>query len=124
VPYRVQLDGLQILWLSANPLRTHGIGESGSKTITGWLLMGAAVTNRICWLDTNPFTGLLLHPKSYRIMHLPFVDSKICLFLTAITSFPETISFAWLAGCGSCQSSLVVEYQPHLQFTAASKPIS
>ncbi|MBU4068071.1 MAG: hypothetical protein KKH17_07255, partial [Proteobacteria bacterium] len=31
VPYRVQLDVLQILWLLANPLQTHGIGESGSK---------------------------------------------------------------------------------------------
>jgi len=79
VPYRVQLDGLQILWLLANPLWTHGIGESGSKTITGWLLMGAAGTNQIWWLDTNPFTGLLLHPKSYRIMHLPFVHSNVCL---------------------------------------------
>jgi len=63
VPYRVQLDGLQILWLLANPLRTHGIGESGSKTITGWFLMGAADTNHILWLNTNPFAGLLLHPK-------------------------------------------------------------
>ena len=31
VPYRVQLILSQILWLLANPLWTHGIGESGSK---------------------------------------------------------------------------------------------
>jgi len=80
VPYRVQLDGLQILWLLANPLRTHGIGESGYKTITGELLMGAADTIHIWWLDTNPSTGLLLHPKSYRISHLPFVHLNLCLF--------------------------------------------
>jgi hypothetical protein len=81
VPYRVQLDGLQILWLLANPLWTHDIGESGSKTITGWLLMGAAGTNQIWWFDTNPFFGLLLHPKSYRIMHLPFKHSNISVFI-------------------------------------------
>ena len=31
VPYRVQLFLSQILWLLANPLWTHGIGESRSK---------------------------------------------------------------------------------------------
>ena len=31
VPYRVQLFLSQILWLLANPLWTHGMGESGSK---------------------------------------------------------------------------------------------
>jgi hypothetical protein len=72
VPYRVQLDGLQILWFLANPLWTHGIGESGSKITTGWLLMGATGANHIWWLNTNPFPGLLLHPNFYRIMHLPF----------------------------------------------------
>jgi hypothetical protein len=66
------LDGLQILWLLANPLWTHDIGESGSKTITAWLLMGAADANLIWWLNTTPFTGLLLHHNSYRIRHLPF----------------------------------------------------
>jgi len=73
VPYRVQLDGLQILWLLANPLWTHGIGESGSKTITGWLLMGATAANHIWWLNINPpQADLLLHLNSYRIRHLPF----------------------------------------------------
>jgi hypothetical protein len=66
------LDGLQILWLLANPLWTHGIGESGSKTITGWLLMGAAGSNQLWWLNTNSFFGLLLQLNSYRIRHLPF----------------------------------------------------
>jgi len=51
VPCRVQLDGLQILWLLANPLWTHDIGESRSKTITGWLSLAAA--------SANPFAGLL-----------------------------------------------------------------
>ena len=64
MPYRVQLDGLQILWLLANPLWTHGIGESGSKTITGWLSVRAA--------GANPFWGFLLQPSTYRTMHLPF----------------------------------------------------
>jgi len=80
VPYRVQLDGLQILWLLANPLWTHGIGESGSKTFTGWLLMGAAATNQIWWFDTISFTGLLLLPKSYRIMHLPLLTKMFAYF--------------------------------------------
>jgi len=72
VPYRVQLDGLQILWLLANPLWTHG-SESGSKTITGWLLMGATAANHIWWLNINPpQADLLLHLNSYRIRHLPF----------------------------------------------------
>jgi len=56
------LDGLQILWFLANPLWTHGIGESRSKTITDWLLMGAADTNHIWWLNTNPISGSLPHP--------------------------------------------------------------
>jgi len=86
VPYRVQLDGLQILWLLANPLRTHGIGESGSKKITGWLLMGAAGTNQIWWFDTNPFTGLLLHPNSYRIIAPAFRTLKDFCLYTAIVS--------------------------------------
>jgi hypothetical protein len=34
--------------------------------------MGAAGANQVWWLNTNPITGLLLHPNSYRIMHLPF----------------------------------------------------
>jgi hypothetical protein len=51
------------LWLLANPLWTHGIGESGSKTITGWLLMGAAAANYIWWLNTNPFTGFTAAPQ-------------------------------------------------------------
>jgi hypothetical protein len=42
--------------------------------------MGAAGTNQIWWLDTNPFAGLLLHPKPYRIIHLPFVGSNVFLF--------------------------------------------
>jgi len=67
------LDVLQILWLLANPLWTHDIGESGSKTFTGWLLMGAADANHIWWLNINPpQADLLLHLNSYRIRHLPF----------------------------------------------------
>jgi len=66
------LDEVQILWLLANPLWTHGIGESDSKMTTGWLLMGAAGANQSLWFNTNPITGLLLHPNSYLIMHLPF----------------------------------------------------
>jgi hypothetical protein len=57
------LDGLQILWLLANPLWTHGIGESGSKTITGWLLMGAAAANHIWWFKANPDSGSLPQPN-------------------------------------------------------------
>jgi len=67
------LDVLQILWLLANPLWTHDIGESGSKTFTGWLLMGAADANHIWWRNINPpQADLLLHLNSYRIRHLPF----------------------------------------------------
>jgi hypothetical protein len=40
---RVQLDGLLTLWLLANPLGARGLGESRSKTITGWLFAGATV---------------------------------------------------------------------------------
>ena len=71
VPYRVQLDGLQILWLLANPLRTHGIGESGSKTITGWLLVGAADANHIWWLNTNPPAADLLPHPNFLSYHAP-----------------------------------------------------
>ena len=119
--HRVQFDGLQILWFLANRLRTHGIGESGSKTITGWLLMGAAGTNHIWWLDTNPrywFTAAL----KVLSHHAPaFGSLKGLLILTAITPFSEKINYAWLAGCGRYQSNLVVECQPQLRFTAASK---
>jgi len=34
VPYRVQWDVSQILWLLANPSTAHGIGKSGCETIT------------------------------------------------------------------------------------------
>jgi hypothetical protein len=51
------------LWLLANPLWTHGIGESGSKTITGWLLMGAAAANHIWWFKANPDSGSLPQPN-------------------------------------------------------------
>jgi hypothetical protein len=67
------------LWLLANPLRTHGIGESGSKTITGWLLMGAADAKHIWWLDTNSFTGLLL-PQS-------LIASCTCLLFTQMFAY-------------------------------------
>jgi hypothetical protein len=62
VPYRVQLILSQILWLLANPLWTHGIGESGSKC-NYRLLAGALATNQTLWLYTNPIAGSLLHPK-------------------------------------------------------------
>jgi len=85
------LDGLQILWLLANPLWTHGIGESGSKTITGWLLMGAADANHIWWLSTNPSAGLLLHLNSYRIRHLPFGYWNMFFFNCFVTGNEMTI---------------------------------
>jgi len=61
------LDVLQIWWLLANPLWTHGIGESGSKTITVWLYLAAAAAKRIWWFPTNPYTGSLPQTISYRI---------------------------------------------------------
>jgi len=61
VPYRVQLDKSQILWLLANPFLAHGIGESGPKTIA--IYLGAADSNQILWFNTNPFNGSLLHPS-------------------------------------------------------------
>jgi hypothetical protein len=81
------LDGLQILWFLANPLWTHGIGESESKITTGWVWMGAAGANHVWWLNANPFVGLLLHPDSYHIMHLPFVygNSFFVLLLPLVT---------------------------------------
>jgi hypothetical protein len=85
VPYRVQLDGLQILWLLANPLWTHGIGESGSKTSTSWLLMGAVDANLIWWVNTKAFTGLLLHLNSYRKRHLPFWLLEYVFLLIALS---------------------------------------
>jgi len=33
--------------------------------------MSAADANHIWWLNAKPFTGLLLHLNSYRILHLP-----------------------------------------------------
>jgi len=59
---------LQIWWLLANPLWTHGIGESRTKTITVWLFfVGAAGANHIWWFITNPYTGSLPQPNYYRI---------------------------------------------------------
>jgi len=63
VPYRVQRDILQILWLLANPLQTHGMGESGLKKNDDRLVMGAADSNQVWWIYTNPFTGSLPHPS-------------------------------------------------------------
>jgi hypothetical protein len=47
VPYRVQLDVLQILWLLASPFLAHGIGESGFKNDYRLIIcVGAADTNQ------------------------------------------------------------------------------
>jgi len=54
------LDIFQILWFLANPFVTHGIGEPEQKTTTA-CYVSAADTNQILWLNTNPFTGSLLH---------------------------------------------------------------
>jgi len=55
---------LQILWLLASPLLAHGIGESGFKNDYRLIIcVGAADTNQIWWIYTNPFTGSLLHPR-------------------------------------------------------------
>jgi hypothetical protein len=77
---------LQIWWLLANPLWTHGIGESRSKTITIWLYLGAAAANQSWWFITKPYTGSLPHPSSYRISCLPFWSLKFLLLLTAIVA--------------------------------------
>jgi len=62
VPYHVQLFLSQILWLLANPLWTHGIGESGCQKHCR-LLVGVAVTNQTLWFYANPIAGSLLRPK-------------------------------------------------------------
>jgi len=124
VPCRVQLDGVQILWLLANPLRTHDIGESRSKTITSWLWIGAAGTNHIFWFNTNPSTGWLLHLNSYFIGHLSFGLWKMFSFNCFFCRTALKIFILDLAGCGSCQSSLVVNYQPLIRLTAAPKLIN
>jgi hypothetical protein len=80
------LDGLQILWLLANPLWTHGIGESGSKTITVWLLVGAAAANHIWWFITKPYAGSLPHSNSYHICYLPLWSLKYFLLAAIIVS--------------------------------------
>ena len=69
VPCRVQLDVLQILWFLANPFVAHDIGESGKtndcRSKQRFLYyMGAAATNQVLWINTNPFTGSLPHPNS------------------------------------------------------------
>ena len=57
----------------------------GSVTINKrCLLVGAAAANHIWWLNTNPFTGLLLHPKSYRVTHLLFGQIMLLFKLLCI----------------------------------------
>ena len=66
VPCRVQLDVLQILWFLANPFVAHDIGEPGRKMTTAQNsvdYVGAAATNHISWINTNPIAGSLLHQK-------------------------------------------------------------
>jgi hypothetical protein len=106
--------------------------------------MGAAGVNQIWWLTTNPFTGLLLHPNSYRIMHLPLtpllvyrctqilIASCTYLLVTGMGFFFNNFASVTgnemiiidVAGCSRCQSRLVVEYQPLFRFTAAPKLIN
>jgi hypothetical protein len=62
--------------------------------------MGMAVANHILWIDTNPNIGLLPYPKSYRIIHL------LSCHIFPLTALKMTILVR--AGCGSCQSDLVV----------------
>jgi hypothetical protein len=60
------LDVLQILWFLANPFVAHGIGESGRKMTTAQNsvdYLGAAATNQVLWIRTNPNTGSLLPPN-------------------------------------------------------------
>jgi hypothetical protein len=73
------------LWLLANPLWTHGIGESASKATTGWLSMGAA--------SANPFADLLLHLNFYCIMHLPFGNWN--MFFLSLSVFPLKLQKKW-----------------------------
>ena len=66
VPCRVQLDVLQISWFLANPFVAHDIGESGRTMTTAQNsvdYVGAAATNHILWISTNPHTGSLLPPN-------------------------------------------------------------
>jgi len=84
---------LQIWWLLANPLWTHGIGESRSKTITIWLYLGAAAANQSWWFITKPYNGSLPHPGSYHISCLPFWSLKYLRRLTAIIASPVINQF-------------------------------
>jgi hypothetical protein len=44
------------LWLLANPLWTHGIGESGSNITIAICYLSAAYPNHICWVYLNPIS--------------------------------------------------------------------
>jgi len=46
---------LQISWFLAISFVAHDIGESGNETLTAWLCLGAADSNQILWISTNPF---------------------------------------------------------------------
>jgi len=55
----------QILWLLTNPMKAHDIGESDRiKQNSTCISVGAAVSNQILWIFTNPYTGSLLQPFS------------------------------------------------------------
>ena len=88
VPYRVQLVLSQILWLLANPLWTHGIGESRCKNAFR-LLVGVSVTNQILWFYTNPFIGSLLRPKC-KIKLLTHHILLMCIFVRWVQQLPIT----------------------------------
>jgi hypothetical protein len=60
------LDVLQILWFLANPFVAHDIGGSVEEmTIARGIVcyVGAADTNQVLWINTNPIAGSLLHPN-------------------------------------------------------------
>jgi len=59
----------QILWLLTNPMKAHDIGESDRLKqnnvciyIISVISVGAADSNQVLWIFTNPYTGSLLQP--------------------------------------------------------------
>jgi len=73
------------------------MGESGSKTITVRLLVGAAAANHIWWLNANPYSSSLPHPNSYRISYLPFGSPQYLILLIAIVSSTAINQLGWIS---------------------------
>lgn len=99
----------QILWLLANPLLVHGIGESSYERKFQSLIESRQLPIKSDGFAANPYNGSLPGPNRCSLQQ-NFIHG---LFLSFQVSFLDY---------RSCQSHLVDCSQPLQWFPAASKP--